>query len=229
MVTKEYRLLKAFEYRIYPNIEQRNQINQHFGAVRWVYNFGLETKIKAWTEFKKTVSRFDIQAQLPKLKQQPETEWLKTINSQSLQAGLENLEKSYINFFRRIKTNKNPGFPKFKSKHNPRQSFQVPQHVSVDFESSYITLPKIDPIKIRFHRPFTGIIKTITVKQSTTKKYFVSILVETSVEPKLKRRPVPNTTIGIDLGIKDLVVLSTGEKISNPKTLKVPTIGLKLS
>ena len=215
MVTKEYKnLLKAFEYRIYPNKTQQNQIQSHFGSCRWIYNYGLNKKIKAYKQDHKTISRFDIQADLPKLKRLPETEWLKSINSQALQAELQNLERAYTSFFRR-----GYGFPKFKSKHHSKKSFSIPQHLKVDFETGKIMLPKIGHIKTKFHRPFAGTVKTATIKQSSTKKYFVSILVETGIEPKMKRRPVPSSTIGIDLGIKSYMTLSTGEKIKNSKTL----------
>lgn len=208
-------MLKAYEYRIYPNREQEEQIKQHIGCSRWVYNYALEKKMKAWNAEKKNLSRFDIQADLPKLKKTEDTTWLKDVNSQSLQASLEHLDRAYTKFFREKK-----GFPKFKNKHTSKQSFSVPQHTSLDFETETITLPKIKPIKVRVHREFTGKIKTVTVKRTPTHKYFVSVLVETKDEPKTKKRIQDTTTIGLDLGIKDFVVTSLGEKIDNPKVLK---------
>jgi putative transposase len=207
-------LLKTYEYRIYPNREQEEQIAKHIGCSRWIYNYALEKKMKAWKEDKKNLKRFDIQADLPKLKKSEDTKWLKEVNSQSLQASLEHLDRAYRHFF---KTKK--GFPKFKNKHNNKQSFSIPQHSSVDFEKCLLIVPKIKPISIRLHRKFEGKIKTVTIKKTSTNKYFSSILVETKDEPKKKLEIKESTTIGIDLGIKDFAILATGEKIENPKTL----------
>ena len=208
-------MLKAFEYRIYPNKDQKEQIAKHIGSCRWIYNYALEKKMKAWTVDKKNLSRFDLQADLPKLKKLEETKWLKEVNSQSLQATLEHLDKAYTKFFKEKK-----GFPKFKNKHKSKQSYSIPQHTEVDFEKCLLLVPKIKPIPIRIHRDFKGKIKTITIKHSSTNKYFASILVETHDIEKKPKAVKENTTMGLDLGIKDFVVLSTGEKISNPKNLK---------
>ena len=129
--------LKAFKYRIYPTEEQKELIHQHFGCVRWIYNYALNKKITVFQTEKKSLSRFEIQADIPLLKKDEATAWLKDVNSQSLQASLENLDKAYTRFFREKK-----GFPKFKSKHDNRQSFQVPQHAKVDFDTSKLSLPK---------------------------------------------------------------------------------------
>ena len=208
-------MLKAYEYRIYPNKEQKEQIAKHIGCARWIYNYALERKISAWTKDKKNLSRFDIQADLPNLKKAEDTKWLKEVNSQSLQASLMHLDRAYKYFF---KTKQ--GFPKFKNKHESKQSYSIPQHTDVDFEKCLLLVPKMKPINIRLHREFRGKIKTITIKKTPTNKYFASILIETKDKVKKSKKIKEKTTIGIDLGIKDFVVLSTGEKITNPKILK---------
>ncbi len=208
-------MLKSFEYRIYPNTEQKAQIAKHIGGCRWIYNYALEKKMKAWTTEKKSLSRFDIQADLPELKKVESTKWLKDINSQSLQASLEHLDKAYKMFF---KTKK--GFPKFKSKHNSKQSYSIPQYSKIDFERELLIVPRIKPIKIVLHRKFDGKIKTVTIKKTSTNKYFVSILVEMEDISKKLKTIKEITTIGLDLGIKDFIALSNGEKITNPKILK---------
>ena len=93
-------MYKAFEYRIYPNEEQKILLSKHFGSCRWLYNHGLEEKIAHYTQTGKTLSRYDIQKELPGLKKFNETEWLSEINSQSLQATLIHLDKAYQAFFR---------------------------------------------------------------------------------------------------------------------------------
>ncbi len=210
----EVELLKAFEYRIYPNKEQKEQIAKHIGCCRWVYNYALEKKIKAWNTKKKNLSRFDIQAFLPKLKKAKGTKWLKEVNAQSLQSSIKHLDLAYKAFFKIHK-----GFPKFKSKHKSKQSYSIPQRTNIDFEKCLLLVPKIKPISIRLHREFKGKIKTVTIKHTTTNKYFASVLVETKDVIKKSKAIKETTTIGLDLGIKYFVVLSTGEKISNPKIL----------
>lgn len=209
-------ILKAYKYRLYPTEEQKVLLAKHFGSSRFIYNYALDKKIKSYQTTKESLSRFTLQKDIPKLKKLEETSWLKEVNSQSLQASLENLDKAFTKFFRDKK-----GFPKFKSKHNNRQSFSVPQNGIVNFETNTISLPKFkQPIKCRLHRKFEGNSKTITVSITPTGKYFVSILVEANEKlPELK--PIDeNKAIGIDLGIKTFAVLSNGEEIQNPKYLR---------
>jgi len=207
-------VLKAYKYRIYPNKAQEELILQHFGACRFVYNWALETKIKEYQTDKRHISRFELQSILVK-EVKPENEWLKQTNSQSLLASLINLESAFTRFFREKK-----GFPKFKSKKNPVQSFQIPQHYVVDFEEGNVKLPKIGLVKASLSREFVGVCKTATISKSTTGKYYISVLVDDGNELPSKQKFTDNTTVGVDVGIKDFAVLSNGEKIENPKYLK---------
>jgi putative transposase len=191
-----------------------SQLNQHIGACRFVYNWGLERKIKSYELEGKSVSRFDLNKEIVhELK--PEYPWLKEVNSQSLQGAITNLESAFTKFFR-----EKTGFPNFKSKKNATQSFSVPQHYVVDFDTNRIKLPKIGWVKAILHRRFEGDLKTATVSMTRTGKYFISILVDDGKElPK----PEPfdyESTVGIDVGITHFATLSTGEKIENPKHLK---------
>lgn len=209
-------MFRAFKYRIYPNVDQVSQIHQHFGCARWVYNYALNKKITAYQSEKKSLSRFDIQADLPKLKKQEATAWLKEVNAQSLQASLENLDKAYTRFFKEKK-----GFPKFKSKKDNRQSFHVPQQSRVNFETSKLSLPKFKTdISIVLHRTFEGKIKTVTISKTPTGKYFASILVEVNEVVPTKKPISENKAVGIDLGIKTFATLSDGVIIENPKRLR---------
>ena len=175
-----------------------------------------EQKITVFQTENKNLSRFDIQADLPNLKKQEETKWLKDINSQTLQASLENLDKAYTRFFKEKK-----GFPKFKSKKDNRQSFQVPQSGKVNFEKSKLYLPKFKKgINIVLSRHFEGQVKTITISKTPTNKYFASILVETNDVIPIKVPIDENKAVGIDLGIKTFAVLSDGTSIENPRNLK---------
>lgn len=209
-------IYKAFKYRIYPNREQTELINMHIGSARWIFNYALNKKIVSYQETGKGLSRFDIQKDLPLLKKSDETSWLKKVNSQSLQASLENMDKAFTKFFKDKK-----GFPKFKSKKNNKQSFSIPQKTSVDFDNNTINIPKFkQSIKCEFSRKFNGIIKSSTISKTPTNKYYISILVEVNEELPNKKPISENQAIGIDLGIKTFAVLSDGIEIENPKHLR---------
>lgn len=206
-------MLKAYKYKLEPTAEQKILIEKHIGSCRYIYNWALSLKIKSYEETGKSLSQFDINKRITSLK--VENKWLGEVNSQSLQGMTRNLESAFTKFFREKK-----GFPNYKSKKNPVQSFPVPQHYSVDFEKNTIKLPKIGIVKAVLHRIFEGELKTATVSKSCTGKYYISILVEDGKELPTNGTFSESTTIGIDVGIKDFAVFSTGEKIENPKYLK---------
>lgn len=207
---------KAYRYRLYPNKEQQELINKHIGCCRYIYNYGLEKKIKAYQESKKAISRFDVQRELPMLKKNEETSFLKDVNSLSLQASLACLDNAFTRFFKEKK-----GFPRFKTKRDSRQSFQVVQNTKVDFEHNRIYIPKFkECIKCKLHRTFDGEIKTSTISRTPTGKYFISILVKLQDVMPTKRPIDENKAVGIDLGIKTFATLSDGQEIQNPRNLK---------
>lgn len=207
---------RAYKYRLYPNEEQKVLIAKHLGSCRFIYNYALDKKVRAYQTDKTNLSRFDIQADLPNMKKSEEYCWLKEVNSLSLQASLANLDSAYTKFFREHK-----GFPRFKSKKDSKQSFSIPQNTRVDFENGRIFIPKFKGgIKTKFHRTFEGIVKSSTISRTATGKYFISILVEVN-EPDVPMKPIcENKAVGIDLGIKTFAVLSDGTEIPNPKHLK---------
>ena len=207
---------KAYRYRLYPDKEQQELINKHIGCCRYIYNYGLEMKTKAYQESKKAISRFDIQRELPKLKKSEETSFLKEVNSLSLQAALACLDNAFTRFFKEKK-----GFPKFKSKRDSRQSFQIVQNTRVDFESNRIYIPKFkEGVKCKLHRRFDGEIKTSTISKTPTGKYFISILVKLQDDIPTKKPIDENKAVGVDLGIKTFATLSNEQEIQNPKNLK---------
>lgn len=208
-------IYRAYKYRLYPTKDQEHLINKHIGSCRWIYNYALEKKTKAYTQDKTKLYRFQIQADLPGLKKAEETQWLKEVNSQSLQASLEHMDNAFVRFFREKK-----GFPKFKSKHYSKQSFSIPQNTKVNWETKRISVPKIKNIKFIADRKPEGNIKSSTISRTPTGKYFISILVDTGKEFPKKCKIKEKTSIGIDLGIKDFLITSNGEKVSNPKYLR---------
>ena len=210
-------MFKAFKYRIYPTEPQKGLIAKHIGSSRFVYNLALETKSAAYISAKHNYSAFDLIKQLPELKK--ECPWLKEVNSQSLQQSIQNMDIAFKKFF------KGAGFPKFKSKRD-RQSFSIPQNVIVD--NDLLIIPKFkEGIKMSLHRPTKGRVKSATISVTPTGKYFVSILCDTKEELPNKAPITENTTIGIDLGIKDFAITSEGEVFENPKFLRKAQSKLK--
>jgi len=202
-------MFKSYKYRLSPTKAQQSELNQHFGNARWMYNFALGLSSKHYAEHGKGLSRYDIQAMLPSMKN--ENEWLKKSNSQSLQVVLINLESGFKKFFK-----KQGGYPTFKKKIN-KQSFSVPQNTEVDFDKGIVSIPKLKRIKAVLHRKFEGQIKQATVSKTSTGKFYISFLVETSDEIQNKKPISEKQAIGIDVGIKELVICSDGKRFENPK------------
>lgn len=212
-------MLKAYKYRLYPTKHQEELLSKHFGAIRLIYNLGLQVKVEAYGGYKINLSYNDLAGQLTDLKK--EFTWLSEVNSQSLQSSLKNLDAAYKNFFKKI-----GNFPKFKNKY-ARQSFQCPQNVRV--EDNLIWLPKFrEGIPIVLHREFSGSIKTVTISKTPTGKYFASILVDNKKEAPARATISKATSIGIDLGIKSFAILSDGNEVSNPKYLRSSIDRLKI-
>jgi putative transposase len=214
-------MLKAYKFRLYPTKNQKTFIEKHIGSCRFVYNWALAEKIKTYEQTGKSISQFDLNKKITMLKE--EKKWLTEVNSQSLQGMTRNLESAFTKFFR-----EKTGFPNFKSKKNPIQSFPIPQHYTIDFENSIIKLPKIGEVETVLHRKFDGTMKVATLSKTSTGKYFISILVEDDKEIPIKQEFTVDTTVGIDVGIKDFAVLSNGEKVENPKYLKTYLQTLKV-
>ena len=204
--------LKAYKFRIYPNEEQKIFFSKTFGCVRLVYNLMLNDRIKAYEESKGNPDKkikYPTPAQYKK-----EYEFLKEVDSLALANAQMNLDKAYKNFFR----DKSIGFPKFKSKKNPVQSYTTNnQNGTVNIFENWLKVPKLkELVKIKVHRKIEGIIKSATISRNGSGKYFISLLCETDIQ----ELPKTNSSVGIDLGIKDMAILSTGEKIENLKFRK---------
>lgn len=200
-------MLVAYKYRLYPNKEQREYFAKCFGCVRFIYNRMLSDKINHYKETKQKLN--NTPAQYKK-----EFEWLKEVDSLALANAQMNLQTAYNNFFKRPEV----GFPKFKSKKNYHFSYTTNnQGGNIYVNDRYIKLPKIGLIRVRKHRDFEGLIKSVTVSKNPSGRYFVSVLVDQEDKSKL----IPNNNkIGIDLGIKEFCITSDGEMVENPKFLR---------
>ena len=208
-------IYKAVKCRIYPTKTQQVLFSHNFGHTRFVFNWALALQNRYYKIFKKSISRTRLQSQLVKKKDHPKYTWLKEVNSQALLSSLLHVYTAFSNFFKgRAK------FPRFKSKKNERRSYQCPQHCTVDVENRLLNLPKIKGVKAKLTQEINGTIKTVTISQSATGKYYASILVETTEIMPIATTIEADKTIGIDLGLEHLLIQSDGTKIDNPRYLK---------
>ena len=202
--------LKAYKFRIYPTEEQEIFFVKSFGCVRKVYNLMLDDRMKIYEEVKNDSSKkmtFPTPAKYKK-----EFPFLKEIDSLALANAQLNLDKAYKNFFR----DKSVGFPRFKSKKNPVQSYTTNnQNGTIALiDSKFIKVPKLKSlVRIKLHRQPKGIIKSATISRHSSGKYYISLL----CKEEIIELPKINAAVGIDLGITDFAILSDGRKIDNNK------------
>lgn len=209
-------VIKGYKYRIYPNKEQEIQLSKTFGSCRFVYNQLLAKKIELYKETKKSLSKTDCNNYCNR-ELKKEYLWLKEVDKFALTNSIYDLDTAYQNFFRRVKQGTDKvGFPHFKSKHNHYYSYKTNftnNNIKIDFENNRVQLPKLKWIKAKFHIEFNGRILFATISKTPSNKYFVSF----NVEVEHEALPMNNNSIGMDLGIKDLVITSDGEVFDNNK------------
>ncbi|EPF4330275.1 IS200/IS605 family element RNA-guided endonuclease TnpB [Enterococcus hirae] len=202
--------LKAYKFRIYPTEEQETFFAKSFGCVRKVYNLMLDDRMKAYKETRKDSSKKMSFPTPAKYKQ--DFPFLKEVDSLALANAQLNLDKAYKNFFR----DKSVGFPRFKSKKNPVQSYTTNNQNGIIalIDNKFVKLPKLKSlVKITLHRQPKGLIKSATISRHSSGKYYISLL----CKEEIAEFPKTNSAIGIDLGITDFAILSNGQKIDNNK------------
>ena len=215
--------MKAYKFRIYPSEIQKELIEKSFGCTRFIYNNMLALQIKTYEEEGKSYSKYDLVKMIPSLKK--EYEWLKEVDSTCLQATIDDLDSAYSNFFREIKKGNNQGFPKYKSKRNPKRSFEskcVNNNIIV--KGNLIKLPKLKWVKAKITQTIDGKILNATVSKTPTGKYFVSLCCKVDITQLEK----VDSNIGVDLGLKEFAICSSGEVFDNPKWLRKANYRLKL-
>lgn len=206
-------MLKVYKYRIYPNKQQEEQIHKTFGCCRFVYNQTLAYRKDKYEQDKQSMNKTSCNNYCNQVLKK-NYEWLKEVDKFALTNSIYNMDSAYQKFFK-----EHTGYPKFKSKKNPKRSYTTNftnGNIEVSFDNNKIKLSKLKWVKAKIHREFQGQIKSATISQIPSGKYFVSVLVET------KHTPMESTgcTVGIDLGIKDLLITSDGEKFDNIRTTK---------
>ena len=196
---------RTYKFRLYPTEAQTELLAKHFGCARFVYNYFLNQRQEQYRLTGKSDNYCAQAKTLAGLKRQEETAWLKEVNAQSLQFALKSLDVAYTNFFK-----KRADFPNFKSKRS-KNSFTAPQFSHIDDNRLFI--PKFkEGIKCRVHREVKGKIGKVTITKTPSGKYFASICTEEEYVTPLEKT---NKSVGVDLGLKDLLVTSDGEVFSN--------------
>ena len=203
---------KAHKVRLYPTDEQKVLMAKTFGCCRHVYNVTLAVRSDAYRTFGVSLTGYDCMALLPEMK--AEKPWLKEVDSTALQAAVSDMDSAFKKFFDGRKAGRKVGYPKFKAKKHCKASFQC--KMNIDVGTDFVRLPKLGKVKAVISMPIVGKVKHITVSQTKTGKYFASISVETVVSGL----PKTGKEVGIDLGIKDLAILSDGRKFESPKAYR---------
>ena len=210
------KVLKGYVFRLYPNVEQKILINKTIGSTRLIYNIFLRDRIDTYNNTKKGKSLYDQNIMIPSLL--VKYPFLKEVDSCSLRNASNDLECAYDHFF------KQGGFPKFKGKwvkdsyktNNVVSTYKekVYNSIELDLEKRLIKLPKLKWVKIKGYRnkeSINGRIRSAVIRKDA-ERYYVSVLIEEYI---YKPMFTPQSIIGIDLGIKDLIVTSHNEKIKN--------------
>jgi putative transposase len=204
-------------YRIYPNREQRQKLARTFGCTRWVYNWALEKEKEAYNQDGKFLSYTDLSSRLTDKKREEETRWLQEVSSTTLQRSLRNLDRAFVNFFE-----DRAEYPTFKSKKGDQAARYVGNAFDIREENGRrkLCLSKMPGlIRTRWSRELPSKPSSCTVTKNASGQYHVCFVCTEEVEllPRVNGEDGDLEFVGVDLGIESLAVLSTGEKVGNPR------------
>ena len=226
-------LKKTYKYRLYPTKSQQELLEKQFSLCCWLYNHFLKDRKALYKKSKTKITCYDQIKEIPALKKEkPE---LRQVYSQTLQDVARRLDKSFQNFFRRVKENKNgkpqkPGYPRFKGYRRydsfvyPQSGFELknnklnhPSDSEGSRRDSFLRLSKIGFLKIKLHREIEGNIKTLTVRRTRTNKWYACFSIE--IQKELPKKKEIKKMVGIDLGLTNFLTTDQGKKIDNPRYL----------
>ena len=201
---------KGVKFRIYPNKEQKDLINQTFGCCRLIYNKGLAMRNETYNNGGR-IGYSQTSTMLTMMKKCDDFAFLKVVDSIALQQSLRDLDRGFVNYFQ-----KRAAHPVFRSKHDHHQSYRtINQGGNIRIVGKYIRLPKLGYVKVRQSMEI-GHINSVTIERTPTGKYFAVLNVEFEPTP----RPNGGKKIGIDVGIKEFYSDSNGNMVPNPKYLE---------
>lgn len=205
----------SYKFRIYPNIAQAQQIRRTFGCCRFVWNHYLAMRKAFYEQDGKSINYNACSKDMTQLKES--LNWLREVDATALQSTLRDLDTAYQNFFRRVKKGAKPGYPKFKSKRNHRQSYKSKcVGTNIKVLEGAVQLPKLGKVKCRISKHVEGRILSATVSQTPSGKYFVALCcTDIDIEPL----PSTGAVVGIDMGLKAFAITSDGVEYPNHKYL----------
>jgi putative transposase len=211
-------ILKAYKYRVYPTHVQAEFLDRNFGAVRFL-----------WNQFVGSFNGYDKGPVLPENEKilKDRHLWMHEVSSQALQQKRMDwfeFKKQFFNKKRKVKL----GRPSYKKRGVSNDSFRLPGacigfNKAIDFDKGTLKIPKMTPLKVVYDRRFSGQLRSVTLSKNKCNQYFVSILVQEEIEVKQST----GRSIGIDLGLKHLCILSNGMKIDNPRWFRETQAKLK--
>ncbi len=209
---------KTYKYRLCPTKIQQEILERQLSLCRWLYNYFLEERRGAYQKDKTKITCFDQIKEIPKIKK--EKLELKKVYSQTLQDVVRRLDKSFQNFFRRVKEKQSRkkqkvGYPRFKG-YWRYDSFVFPQS-GFQLKTNKLNLSKIGSLKIKLHREIEGSIKTLTIRRTRTNKWYACF--STEINKELPEKKEIKNAVGIDMGLTSFLTTDKGEKIDNPRYL----------
>jgi putative transposase len=213
----KHEIKRTYRYRLYPSEAQKAELARTFGCSRWVYNWALETKTKAYYQDEESLSFTDLSSRLTSKKKEEETEWLSEVSAVTLQQSLRNLNQAFTNFFEG-----RAEYPSFKSKRGDQTARYVGTAFDIREENGKrkLRLSKMPGlINIRWSRELPSEPSSCTVTKNAAGQYHACFVCTEEVEllPRVNGEDGDLEFVGVDLGIESLVTLSTGEKVGNPR------------
>lgn len=199
---------QRWTYRCYPTPEQEQILSRTFGCTRYVYNWALTARTKAFKDGERMGYKAS-DAALTMLKRQPETVWLNEVSSVSLQQALRDLQTAFGNFFA-----KRASYPSFKRK-SGRAAARYTKSGFKLTDGRRLAVAKLGVLRLRWDRNLPAEPSSVTIIREASGRYFVSFVVDVDV----KALPETGLSVGIDFGVSRLATLSTGQRIANPKHL----------
>ena len=209
----------SYKFRLYPNRTQESQILRTFGCCRFVWNYYLAKRKEIYEQSGETLNYNASSSDMTHLKKS--LEWLREVDATALQSSLRDLDTAFQNFFRRVKRGEKPGYPRFKSRKDRRQSYKSKcVRTNIKVLGNAVQLPKLGLVKCRVSKEVKGRILSATVSQNPSGKYFVTLCC-TDVEIE----PLPSTgaVVGLDMGLKAFAITSDGVEYPNHKFLTKST------
>jgi putative transposase len=201
---------KVFRYRLEPTSEQENKLRRFAGARRFIWNWALQQRREHYRTTGKSLPLKELSRRLTQLKNQPETAWLREMDSQLLQQVLADLSRAFSNYFEH-----RARYPRRKSRKRDEARFRIPQRVHV--VGNVVQVPKIGGVRLRLSQPLVGTTKSATFKRDACGRWHVTLVAEIPLPEVIPPPPDPVHTVGLDLGLGDVVVPSTGPKVPAPR------------